>query len=58
MNTNNIMNNWKNYTNTNTVQDYADIYGEYETEMTICDFCNNYNYDSNVYIYLYNSYTI
>ena len=63
MNTNDIMNNWKNYTNTNTVQEWndnynGDPYSDYDTEVMITDFCNNYNYDNNVYNYLYNSYTM
>ena len=58
MNTNDIMKNWNEYTNTNTVQDYADVYGDYDTEMTICDFCDNYNYNGDVYRYLYNSYNL
>ena len=58
MNTNTINTNWKNYTNTNTVQDFADIYGDEDTELTICDFCNEYGYNHDVYDYLYNSYTM
>lgn len=56
-NTNEIMNNWKEYTNTNNVNEWYelnDLDGTgYDTEVIIEDFCKKYNYDMNVYNYLY-----
>lgn len=59
MNTNEIMSNWKIFTGYDTVKDYyecEDNGSGYDTEMFICDFCEKYNYDNNVYDFLQHSY--
>ena len=56
-NMNEIMNNWKEYTNTNNVKEWYemnDLDGTgYDTECKIQWFCEEYNYDYDVYNYLY-----
>ena len=59
MNINEIMKNWKIYTNTDTVKDWYEINDNgsgYDTDMMVCEFCEHYNYDNNVYHFLDNSY--
>lgn len=56
MNTTEIMTNWTRYTDTFTTQEYADTFGVEDTELTICDFCQEYNYNFEVYNYLYYSF--
>ena len=56
MNTIEIMKNWKKYTKTATTQEFANLYGNEDTELTICDFCQEYNYNFEVYNYLYYSF--
>ena len=59
-NTNEIMNNWKEYTNANNVKEWYelnDLDGTgYDTETEIQYFCEEYNYNYDVYDYLYKSF--
>ena len=59
MNTNEIMNNWKSYTGSDTVKDWYEIWDSgsgYATDCEICDFCDYYNYNNDVYHFLDESY--
>lgn len=50
MNTNDIINNWKNFTGFNTIQEYSDEYDSnefecFESEDKIIEFCEYYGYN-------------
>ncbi len=60
MNIDEIMKNWKEFTGTESVKyyyDYEDSDGTgYETDGMVCDFCEKYGYNSEVYRYLDSTY--